>query len=768
MKNQINDGYYCSVSVSAANAARPQLRVFNIVDIHNVIKTLNGQYLENINLIRTATANGLHDADDTKLAKRALPYVMFSGLFNGGHGIKNMQAFNGLMCVDIDHVDNATELRNKLRNDPYTLLCFLSCSGTGVKCVIATDYEPQPNETPQLLNEYYKTTITRYGQYLKQNYGYEIDKAAKDIARACFISYDNDCTINLCSKKYPFTREIEQPKPTATQTAIPIQQTATTAQKQANNNTFDATDKMAYFDKFLDALESSHITIPTDQTQWANIAFAISADIGNRPDLFCRVSRCCTNYKNDADCEKQFNYCCNHTDPNRTGIPYLYRLAKDAGLMMPKLRGMKQDKAPGKTNGKNTANKAETTQGNTTNADAEKPQNFGNKTALEMALDFTLQHYDLMYNLVRGVTMIRKKDTEKWKQAKNITASHLYTWLDKFGYHIPKNDVVELMHHCDVPQINPIKQYYESLPTWDGQTDTINQLWSYLTTDAELLAILKKWTIGCVRNVFDDDYQNQQMVVLSGKIQGSGKSYFCKFLCPQQLKDYYCESSAYFKDKEQQLSESLFIVCEELARWGKEDSDTIKEWITRAVATFRPAYGRTTETHYRIANFIGSTNKVNYLPDVTGNRRFITIPITKINWNYSQIINIDDFWAQAYTMYVSGYNCELSADEMKRQTERNEANRETALEEELIFNYFEIPTKDDIDLHDPNVYQISCAQMLQWLVLDTKLNGIKMKYIRQVMAAYFEPRNRHNVSFYYVKIKNKRYNAFDAYYQSKC
>ena len=57
----------------------------------------------------------------------------------------------------------------------------------------------------------------------------------------------------------------------------------------------------------------------------------------------------------------------------------------------------------------------------------------------------------------------------------------------------------------------------------------------------------------------------------------------------------------------------------------------------------------------RRANFIGSTNKDEFLTDETGSVRFVCIElIDKLNFSYKTEMKIDDVWRQAYSLYKNG------------------------------------------------------------------------------------------------------------------
>ena len=89
------------------------------------------------------------------------------------------------MTIDIDFVDNPTldmeQLQQKIFDLPFVAVCLKSCSGAGIFAIVP-------------IEDYKKTTL--YYQYLKkllfQKYGVVIDSKASNIARARFLSYNED------------------------------------------------------------------------------------------------------------------------------------------------------------------------------------------------------------------------------------------------------------------------------------------------------------------------------------------------------------------------------------------------------------------------------------------------------------------------------------------------------------------------------------------------------------------------------------------------
>lgn len=128
--------------------------------------------------------------------KRTLPCVTISGVFQNGHKEANLVEHSGLICMDFDALDNpkivgnVDEWRNKIGQDQYVRLSFISVSGTGFAVVV----EIHPSAHLDSFNE--------LSAYFYSQYGLVADKACKDVSRLRFVSYDPDLVINNNYQRY--------------------------------------------------------------------------------------------------------------------------------------------------------------------------------------------------------------------------------------------------------------------------------------------------------------------------------------------------------------------------------------------------------------------------------------------------------------------------------------------------------------------------------------------------------------------------------------
>lgn len=210
---------------------------------------------------------------------------------------------------------------------------------------------------------------------------------------------------------------------------------------------------------------------------------------------------------------------------------------------------------------------------------------------------------------------------------------------------------------------DPLHDFLDSLK-WDGQ-DHIRKL-SYYFEDVHLVidypdgrkstvlaAWLRRWLIGAAGKIVAR-VQNPMLVLASD--QGLGKSEFARWLC-SPLPDYFVESAINPESVDHQrwaAGNFIWEVGELGATTRKADVEALKAFITRHEHSFRVPYAKNEVHKAARTSFIGTVNPDNagFLTDPTGNRRFLTVEVSAINWKgYLADVDVLQVWAQAYALY---------------------------------------------------------------------------------------------------------------------
>jgi hypothetical protein len=114
-----------------------------------------------------------------------LPCFTPTGTFSH-RSIKGMEFYNGVICLDVDHVEAPEELKTEVKKLPWVHAAFITPSGKGLKVIVLT------NATP----ETYKATEEKVAAMFNSEVNCARDNRCKDIARIQFISYDPELYYN--------------------------------------------------------------------------------------------------------------------------------------------------------------------------------------------------------------------------------------------------------------------------------------------------------------------------------------------------------------------------------------------------------------------------------------------------------------------------------------------------------------------------------------------------------------------------------------------
>ena len=194
----------------------------------------------------------------------------------------------------------------------------------------------------------------------------------------------------------------------------------------------------------------------------------------------------------------------------------------------------------------------------------------------------------------------------------------------------PKAVITEFIHSEEVPQFNPIEEFLNALPAWDGKNH-VAQLFSRLPgVSSEQLSFLAIWLRSTVAHWLQMDtlHGNECVPTLIGS-QGCGKTTFLRRLLPQQLRQYYLDHlnlSNKF-DKEMALTNNLLVNLDELDAIRPSQHAALKQTLSKSKVNGRPIYGCSQEDRARFASFVASTNNPHPLSDATGSRRYICLTI---------------------------------------------------------------------------------------------------------------------------------------------
>lgn len=473
--------------------------------------------------------------------------------------------------------------------------------------------------------------------YYQSKLGISIDPSGKDVTRLCFFSWDTELYLNNESETFNIA---------------------------VNMDTKNDTEKL------IEQINSKRIDITGSYDEWLKIGFAIESEFGiSGREYYHAISKYNPDY-NTETCNDQYNKCLKN---NNTGISIktLFHIAKQHGIVV-------KSKTPKASinNKQNTDTKRET----------------ANKFIITER--YLSRSYDIRYNVVSNKFEYRNLNDDKYKE---LNENNLFVKLQKDNINISLNNLVALLKSDFVNEFNPFVAYFRSLPEWDGETDHIGNLVSYLKSPDEerLIRHFRKWLVRVVKTAIDDFYYNKQAFVLVSNKQNSGKSTFCRFLCPPMLNEYIVENIGTDKDSLVAITENFLINLDELSTAEKAEINAFKSMFSKDKIKARLTYDKRASVHVRRASFIGSTDRWEFLTDENGSVRWLCFDITYIDWNYSKEVKIDFVYAQAYHLLTrTKFNYELTAEEIEENDRINKRYQVSSPERDLIQKFYKPATKE--------------------------------------------------------------------------
>ena len=357
------------------------------------------------------------------------------------------------------------------------------------------------------------------------------------------------------------------------------------------------------------------------------------------------------------------------------------------------------------------------------------------------------QHISTRYNV-----LTRKHEVQNQPEATfvELTDRILNTICCDINRALPcrvlKSDLIMVVESDRSPEYNPLLEYLDSLPQWDGTGDPIAELASMVTTSndaAELhCRFFKKWLVGLVACWLDPMVTNHVILAYIGR-QGIYKSTFMRRLLPPVLADYFAVrnfTQMMNTDDRLLLTEKALIALEEIDTLTPTQVAQLNAIVTTTTISERAAYARYRESRCHIASFCATGNNPRFLTDVYGTRRWLPFLVTDIRSPYDHPIAHDEVYAQAYALYRQGFAYWFTSEEISELERHNREFEEVSHEEELILTYLRRPYGDDAGE----------------FVTSTRIIEIVGQYIRTRLNARKVKRAMERLGFEQRKIRGQR------------
>ena len=279
---------------------------------------------------------------------------------------------------------------------------------------------------------------------------------------------------------------------------------------------------------------------------------------------------------------------------------------------------------------------------------------------------------------------------------------------------ITLREVMTVLHSDLVPQVHPLREYVLSCRPWQGEVDWIDFIaqqvcvcdttsTAYSSEACERSHVdrlwricFKKWFVAMVASWMRDEVVNHQVLVLIGK-QGIYKTTWLEHLIPPHLRAYCCKlanANQLTKDDRLRIAEFGLINLDELDAMTPRELNQMKSIITSTDVNERAAYAYTKERRVRLASFCASSNRREFLTDITGNRRWLPFEVESIQDPFCTSLPYEQLYAQAWALVQDPtFNYWFDLNEIEVMEEHNQHFRDESNEEQLLPILFDVPAE---------------------------------------------------------------------------
>lgn len=265
----------------------------------------------------------------------------------------------------------------------------------------------------------------------------------------------------------------------------------------------------------------------------------------------------------------------------------------------------------------------------------------------------------------------------------------------KTNYPKATRDLVRSIIFSDfIEDYNPfhdlINKYKEKPPK--VATGYIKSIIQTIVTDTPNYELfIEKWIVAIIATL---NYKHSPLMLVLCGGQNTGKTEWFRRLLPECLLKYYAESKLDAgKDDEILMTKKLIIMDDEMGGKSKLEQKKLKEMTSKQTFSIRAPYGMISEDLHRLAMLCGTTNDEEILNDPTGNRRILPISVNDIKHDEYNKIDKELLFYEAHLEYESGFNYQLSGEDIALLKESSHRFKQASPEEELVAKYYGTPTE---------------------------------------------------------------------------
>lgn len=626
------------------------------------------------------------------LKAEILPYVTCSGTFNV-RSEAGLIHHSGLICLDIDDVEDVNLAFSKVIKDPFTFAAFRSASGNGISVLVKID------------GRRHKDAFFGLERYYAQQFRLTLDVKCKDISRPRYVSYDKDLYKNPDSQLF--------------KTYIPKE--IANLEKKAPQIITGRHD----MDYIIQQLREKGIDLTLgDYYRYLYIGFALVNKYGESGEVyFHEICSLGPDYDRQH-AEQQYKKCLKARNRGITiGTLYGYCKEFNIDLITPETKHIVTVAYQAKKGDRKPQSAIDVLQQiDGISEEISRPivdevysSNIELKSSALSDIGqmkvFIRNHYNIRRNEITRLPENNGQELDK------VQVNSLYIRiLENINDKIPRSLVESIIESDYVEAYNPIKEWFESREhiTSDGEIDKLcSSIDSGKDAEENYKDIfIKKWLVGIVASVYGNF--SSLTLVLAGR-QGAGKTPWLRQLLPTELRSYLAESKLEEgKDDYILMTQKLIILNDEFGGKTRQESKLFKEITSKDKFTLREPYGRHNITLTRLASLCGTTNEIEILNDPTGNKRVIPVPVENILWDIYNSVDKEKVLMEAYHLYKAGFKWELNSADIAYLNKHTQGYEQIRTEMELIKLYFK-PTDKVNRAEGETIEFLQCTEIKAYI-----------------------------------------------------
>ena len=505
-----------------------------------------------------------------------LPYLIFSATF-GKSGFDKPLSFTGLVLLNIpcpQGIQQVAELRDRVRQIPYTMLAFAGVSGVTLKVVVRCEYGSENldiEDYTSFLKDAKESAMRLYSALA------QCDMLVGEvrITNGCRMSYDPQLYYNPKAQMLPVVRQGKNP-------LAPYEGTKT-----------DDDGNVVWYPGYeqRERIEMEYQT-------------CLSKALDDCSDNMEQCLQTLADYCNKACLEEEG--CIVRTSWNARFKPL----------------GMDLIRKTFRNSYKKPYNGVPISQMN------EKER------IMRSIEDFLSRRYQLRYNVVKGVTEFRPNDLHfhPWRPLTDRDLKSLVVEEMKEGGESWMNDIRTYIESAHIEDYNPIHEFLAGCGDWDMKRDYIEDFARRLPTNYPLWPkYFHRWFLAMVAQALhlNKNYGNSMVPLLIGE-QGYMKTQFCNHILPESMREYYMRDIKLdnAEQVERVLGRMWLVNIDEYDSKTQREQAKIKRLLTENEVQTRKMRSDQYTLTPRLCSFIATTNDISPLPSGDGTRRYLCVEVT--------------------------------------------------------------------------------------------------------------------------------------------